>query len=148
VIAQLGLPDMRTPIAYCLAWPDRLPLHLPRLNLAQVGRLDFEPVPEPKYPCLGLALAALRRGGGAPAVLNGANEEVVAAYLAGAFPFPHIAGILAEVMARYEQALSSAASGAQEPAAPRDVRSISAALAADRWGREQARALISASAAS
>jgi 1-deoxy-D-xylulose-5-phosphate reductoisomerase len=149
VIAQLGLPDMRTPIAYCLAWPDRLPLDLPRLSLAQVGRLDFEEIQPRKYPCLFLALDALKRGGGAPAALNGANEEVVAAYLSGAFPFPRIAGILAELMARLDQALAPAAAPTRDGvSALRDVRSVADALAADRWGREQARALIASSAAS
>jgi 1-deoxy-D-xylulose-5-phosphate reductoisomerase len=136
VIAQLGLPDMRTPIAYCLAWPERLALDLPRLNLTEAGRLDFEEVPERKYPCLFLALDALRRGGSAPAALNGANEEIVAAYLDGAFPFPRIAGILKDVMSRFDGAESSV---------PREVRTIADALAADGWGREQARTLIAAS---
>ncbi|HUJ76164.1 MAG TPA: 1-deoxy-D-xylulose-5-phosphate reductoisomerase, partial [bacterium] len=134
VIAQLGLPDMRTPIAYCLAYPERLPLSLPRLSLAQVGRLDFEEVSEGRYPCLFLALRALRMGGGAPAVLNGANEEVVAAYLANAFPFTEIAGILKQVMARMEEALSSPAS----PPYLSAIRSVDDALAADAWGRRAA----------
>ncbi len=160
VVAQLGLPDMRTPIAYCLAWPDRLPLDLPRLNLAQVGRLDFEEVQERKYPCLFLALRALKRGGGAPAALNGANEEVVDAYLSGAFPFLRIAGILKQVMARLETATAGRSARIAPAANPhgagphsangasplREVRSVADALSADRWGREQARDLIAASA--
>jgi 1-deoxy-D-xylulose-5-phosphate reductoisomerase len=148
VIAQLGMPDMRTPIAYCLAWPERLPLDLPRLNLAQVGRLDFEQVQPLKYRCLFLALEALKRGGGAPAALNGANEEAVAAYLSGAFPFLRIAAILEQTMVRLDQALACGAETptARESSALREVRSISDALSADRWGRKQARDLISAAA--
>ena len=148
VIAQLGLPDMRTPIAYCLAWPERLPLDLPRLDLTQVGRLEFEPVPERKYPCLFLALSALRQGGPAPAALNGANEEVVAAYLNGSFPFPRIAGILKEVMTRLDPAAQAGTAGASSPlgkSVPASIRTVADALAADRWGRDQARALIAAS---
>ncbi|HEX7927333.1 MAG TPA: 1-deoxy-D-xylulose-5-phosphate reductoisomerase [bacterium] len=138
VIAQLGMPDMRTPIAHCLAYPDRLPLDLPRLNLAQVGKLEFQEVTEGRYPCLYLALRALKLGGGAPAVLNGANEEVVAAYLDGAFPFLDIAGILKRVMSQLEAALEQA----DAPAALRGIRTVDDAIAADEWGRTQARPLI------
>jgi 1-deoxy-D-xylulose-5-phosphate reductoisomerase len=138
VIAQLGMPDMRTPIAHCLAYPDRLPLALPRLNLAQVGKLEFQEVTEGRYPCLYLALRALKLGGGAPAVLNGANEEVVAAYLDGAFPFLNIAGILKRVMAQLETALEQANS----PAHLGTIRTVDDAVAADEWGRSQARPLI------
>lgn len=135
VIAQLGLPDMRTPIVYCLSYPGRLPLELPRLNLGQVGRLDFEEVDSEKYPCLGLALMALAMGGCAPAVLNGANEEVVAAYLGGAFQFVKIAAILAEVMSRLESTLG-------QPEAPNCLGAIATvddAVLADQWGRDTAR---------
>ena len=138
VLAQLGLPDMRTPIAYCLSHPERLPLELPRLNLAQVGRLEFEEVSAERYPALFLALEALARGGGAPAVLNGANEAVVAAYLAQEFPFPEIAGILGQVMTALDDAL-------RRPEAPpclARLRTVDDALAADRWGRETAQSFL------
>jgi 1-deoxy-D-xylulose-5-phosphate reductoisomerase len=138
VIAQLGLPDMRTPIAYCLAWPERLPLSLPRLNLAQVGTLEFQDVSEGRYPCLYLALRALKLGGGAPAVLNGANEAVVAAYLEGAFPFLSIAGILKHVMTILEAALAQP----DAPAFLRSIRSVEDALSADAFGRQTALPLI------
>jgi 1-deoxy-D-xylulose-5-phosphate reductoisomerase len=137
VIAQLGLPDMRTPIAYCLSCPDRLPLDLPRLNLAEVGKLDFEHVNEAKYPCLGLALGALAVGGCAPAVLNGANEEVVAAYLAGAFQFTEIAAILAGVMSRLDSTMG-------QPDAPEclgAITTVEGAILADQWGRKMAKSL-------
>ena len=98
VIAQLGMPDMRVPIALALAWPERLPLALPRLDLAQIKRLDFEP-PDPKrFPCLDLAWAALAGGEAAPAVFNAANEIAVAAFLAGEVPFPAIARTNARVL--------------------------------------------------
>jgi len=101
VLAQLGLPDMRVPISLALAWPERLPLALPRLDLAQIRQLDFEP-PDPKrFPCLELAWAALAGGEAAPAVFNAANEVAVAAFLAGEIPFPAIARIDARVLERH-----------------------------------------------
>jgi 1-deoxy-D-xylulose-5-phosphate reductoisomerase len=138
VIAQLGMPDMRTPIAHCLAYPERLPLDLPRLNLARVGKLEFEEVTEGRYPCLYLALRALHLGGGAPAALNGANEAVVAAYLEGAFPFLTIAGILKSVMARLEGVLEHSGT----PRHLRTIHTVDDAIAADEWGRSAARPLI------
>ena len=138
VIAQLGLPDMRTPIAYCLSYPGRLPLELPRLNLGLVGQLDFAEVDSQKYPCLGLALKALAMGGCAPAVLNGANEEVVAAYLGGAFQFAEIAAILAEVMSRLGSTLG-------QPEAPKClgvIATVDDAVLADQWGRDAAKTLM------
>jgi len=137
-LAQLGLPDMRTPISYCLGWPERLPLDLPRLDLVQVGRLDFESVPETKYPCLFLALEALELGGGAPAALNGANETVVAAYLDRAFPFTSIPRILREVLGRLRAELAASTA----PECLGSVRTVQDAIGADRWGREAAKALI------
>jgi 1-deoxy-D-xylulose-5-phosphate reductoisomerase len=143
VIAQLGLPDMRTPIAVCLAHPERLRLDLPRLNLAQVGRLEFQEAAEGRYPCLDLALRSLQLGGGAPAALNGANEAVVAAYLAGAFPFLDIAGILKRTMAKLEQTLERrSAPPCLAPPFLTEVRSVDDAIAADDWGRAAAGPLI------
>ncbi len=98
VLAQLGSPDMRTPIAQALAWPERLPAGVQFLDLLQVARLDFE-APDPRrFPCLGLAMEAARRGGTVPAVLNAANEEAVSAFLAGHLNFGGIPGVIAEVM--------------------------------------------------
>jgi 1-deoxy-D-xylulose-5-phosphate reductoisomerase len=91
VIAQLGLPDMRVPIAVALAHPERLPLDLPRLDLAAIGQLDFEVPDRKRFPCLDLAYAALAADEAAPAVLNAANEVAVAAFLAGRVSFPGIA---------------------------------------------------------
>jgi 1-deoxy-D-xylulose-5-phosphate reductoisomerase len=93
VLAQLGVPDMRVPIACALAWPERLPLAGERLDLAAVGRLDFEAPDEKRFPCLGLAWRALAGSEAAPAVLNAANEVAVAAFLAGELPFRGIAAL-------------------------------------------------------
>ncbi|NBC32977.1 MAG: 1-deoxy-D-xylulose-5-phosphate reductoisomerase [Alphaproteobacteria bacterium] len=82
VLAQLGTPDMRTPIAHCLAWPGRMPTPSARLDLAQIGQLTFEPPDEARFPALALARRALQAGGRAPAILNAANEVAVAAFLA------------------------------------------------------------------
>jgi 1-deoxy-D-xylulose-5-phosphate reductoisomerase len=81
VLAQLGSPDMRTPIAYALAWPDRIAAPTKRLDLAAVGKLTFEPPDDQRFPALRVAREALLRGGGAPTVLNAANETAVHAFL-------------------------------------------------------------------
>jgi 1-deoxy-D-xylulose-5-phosphate reductoisomerase len=87
VLAQLGSPDMRTPIAYALAWPQRIETPSPRLDLAQIGRLTFEPPDERRFPALALAREALRLGGGAPTILNAANEVAVSSFLSGDIGF-------------------------------------------------------------
>jgi 1-deoxy-D-xylulose-5-phosphate reductoisomerase len=90
VLAQLGAPDMRIPIAYALAWPERLETHAQRLDLAAIARLEFE-APDPKrFPALRLARHALEEGGAAPIVLNAANEVAVASFLAGGIRFAEI----------------------------------------------------------
>jgi 1-deoxy-D-xylulose-5-phosphate reductoisomerase len=81
VLAQLGSPDMRTPIAYALAWPDRIETPTKRLDLAAIGRLNFEPPDERRFPAMRVAREALLRGGGCPTVLNAANETAVHAFL-------------------------------------------------------------------
>ncbi len=98
VLAQLGSPDMRTPIAQALAFPERLPAGVQFLDLLQVARLDFEAPDPQRFPCLGLAMDAAREGGELPAVLNAANEEAVAAFLAGRLHFGGIASTCAGVM--------------------------------------------------
>ena len=92
-LAQLGNPDMRTPIAHALAWPERIDSGVGALDLAQHGRLDFEPPDELRFPCLRLARQALRAGEAAPCVLNAANEISVEAFLSGRIGFTHIAHI-------------------------------------------------------
>ncbi len=90
-LAQLGTPDMRTPIAYCLAWPDRLRVEAPRLDLAKLGSLSFEQPDHERFPALNLARAALKRGGLAPCVLNAANEAAVQGFIDGRIGFLDIA---------------------------------------------------------
>jgi 1-deoxy-D-xylulose-5-phosphate reductoisomerase len=87
VLAHLGSPDMRTPIAYALAWPGRIATPTKRLDLAAIGRLTFEPPDERRFPALRVAREALLRGGGAPTVLNAANETAVNAFLEGRIGF-------------------------------------------------------------
>jgi 1-deoxy-D-xylulose-5-phosphate reductoisomerase len=87
VLAQLGSPDMRTPIAYALAWPGRIETPTKRLDLAAIGRLTFEPPDERRFPALRVAREALIRGGGSPTVLNAANETAVHAFLDGRIGF-------------------------------------------------------------
>ncbi len=98
VIAQLGAPDMRIPIAHCLAWPKRITTHSPRLDLAQVAKLEFF-APDPvRFPATELARAALRAGGGAPAILSAANEVAVEAFLGRKIGFLDIARLVASVV--------------------------------------------------
>jgi 1-deoxy-D-xylulose-5-phosphate reductoisomerase len=100
VLAQLGRPDMRIPIAYTLGWPNRIPVPTPRLDLAAIGQLRFEPPDAERFPALRLARAALARGGAAPTVLNAANEVAVAAFLAGQIGFLEIAAIVEAALER------------------------------------------------
>jgi 1-deoxy-D-xylulose-5-phosphate reductoisomerase len=100
LLAQLGNPDMRTPIAHALAFPDRVPAGVSPLDLAALGTLSFERPDPVRFPCLQLAYDALRAGASAPAALNAANETAVAAFLAGAAGYRRIARTCAEVMER------------------------------------------------
>jgi 1-deoxy-D-xylulose-5-phosphate reductoisomerase len=86
-LAQLGTPDMRTPIAVALAWPDRMPVIAPQLDLAKIGQLTFEPADPERFPALGFARRSLQMGGDAPTILNAANEAAVAGFLAGRIGF-------------------------------------------------------------
>ncbi len=101
-IAQLGSPDMRIPIASTLAWPDRMETPCIPLDLATIGRLDFEAPDLDSFPALGLAIAALAAGGARPAVLNAANEIAVAAFLKRSIGFLDIARTVADVLDRYD----------------------------------------------
>lgn len=100
VLAQLGTPDMRTPIAYALAWPQRMATPARRLNLAEIGRLEFEPPDEERFPALRLARDALRQGGGAPNVLNAANEIAVHSFLERRIGFLDIERVVGDTLAR------------------------------------------------
>jgi len=98
VIAQLGTPDMRTPIACALAWPARIESGVAPLDFAACGSLAFEHVDGGRFPCVGLAREAIRQGGTAPAALNAANEAAVEAFLAGRLPFTGIADVIERVL--------------------------------------------------
>ncbi|WP_337847137.1 1-deoxy-D-xylulose-5-phosphate reductoisomerase [Sphingomonas sp.] len=102
VLAQLGSPDMRVPIAHALAWPQRMETPCQRLDLAAIGRLDFEAPDYARFPCLKLAREALAAGGARPAILNAANEVAVAAFLTGGIGFLEIAAIVADTLNRYD----------------------------------------------
>ncbi|WP_223112901.1 1-deoxy-D-xylulose-5-phosphate reductoisomerase [Pseudomonas syringae] len=98
VLAQLGNPDMRTPIANALAWPARVDSGVAPLDLFRIGQLDFQAPDEGRFPCLRLARQAAEAGGSAPAMLNAANEVAVAAFLDGRIRYPEIAGMIEEVL--------------------------------------------------
>ena len=123
VIAQLGTADMKGPIAYALSYPERVAAGVERLDLTAHGRLDFYAPDRERFPCLGLAYAALREGGTMPAVLNGVDEVAVEAFLGGEIPFSTIPEIVEEVMERH---------------ATDDASDIEAIIDADRWARETA----------
>ncbi len=97
-LAQMGAPDMRIPIQYALTYPDRLPNTRMRLKLEEIGKLEFELPDARRFPCLALARAAFRAGGGAPAVLNAADEVAVAAFLEGRLAFTGIAPVVEQAL--------------------------------------------------
>jgi 1-deoxy-D-xylulose-5-phosphate reductoisomerase len=133
VLAQLGSPDMRTPIAYALAWPGRITAPTKRLDLAAIGKLTFEPPDERRFPALRVAREALARGGGAPTVLNAANETAVHAFLEGRIGFLEIVETVESTLAavsadhlesledvyKYDQAARDAAARLTRQNAPR-----------------------------
>jgi 1-deoxy-D-xylulose-5-phosphate reductoisomerase len=98
VLAQLGSPDMRIPIAYALAWPERIETPAERLDLAAIGRLNFETPDLERFPALRLAREALEAGGAGPIVFNAANEVAVAAFLAGELRFPEIVRLVSDAL--------------------------------------------------
>jgi 1-deoxy-D-xylulose-5-phosphate reductoisomerase len=100
LLAQLGAPDMRTPIAQALAWPERVASGVQSLDMTQIGRLDFEPPDHVRFPSLGFARAAARAGGTTPAVLNAANEVAVAAFLDRRLNFTGITTVIDKVLQR------------------------------------------------
>ena len=100
VLAQLGNPDMRTPIAHALAWPDRIESGVKSLNLLEVARLDFEPPDVKRFPCLRLAYAAARGGGTLPAILNAANEVAVQAFLDRRIGFTDIPCVIEHTLSK------------------------------------------------
>jgi len=132
VLAQLGAPDMRIPIAHTLAWPERLATPSPRLDLAAVARLEFSEPDLVRFPALRLAREALLAGGGAPVVLNAANEVAVDAFLGRKVGFLKIAGTVAKVLDRF----------GTPPA-----ETLEAVIALDQAAREAARQYVSVTAA-
>ncbi len=128
-LAQLGSPDMRIPIASALAWPERMETGCKPLDLATIGRLDFEAPDETRFPATRLAREALAAGGAAPTILNAANEVAVAAFLAGQCGFLDIAAVVAESLARLS------------PAAPTSIADV---LALDYEARASAREVAAA----
>ncbi|MBL8483286.1 MAG: 1-deoxy-D-xylulose-5-phosphate reductoisomerase [Rhodocyclaceae bacterium] len=129
VLAQLGTPDMRTPIAYALAWPQRMDAGVNMLDLAAKGCLTFERPDHERFPCLALAYAALHAGGTAPAVLNAANEVAVAAFLRGELGFMGIHDTVEETLQR---------------STIRAADCLDTVFAADRAARDTAHALLAA----
>ncbi len=134
-LAQMGLPDMRVPLAHCLGWPERLPLKIPRLDPLSLNALHFEEIDPQRFPCLTTSIKVARQGGGAPAVLNGANEEAVDAFLQEEISYLDISKTLHSVMSKYDQITSLP----ESPSFLKDINTIEGAEQADQWGREQAR---------
>ncbi len=129
MIAQLGLPDMRTPISYAMQYPERLALDLPSLELTEIGKLTFCKPDHDRFPCLSLGYESLRIGGTMPAAMNAANEIAVEAFLQGGIRFTDISDIIRSTM---------------EAHGPREVDSVEVALEADRWARSKAESLVHA----
>lgn len=127
VLAGLSMPDMVTPIAYALGWPQRIRAEVPKMDLAAIGTLSFEPVDHARFPALGLAYQALEAGASACVALNAANEVAVAAFLSGAITFAQVTEIVAEILA------SSGAAG---------LSSIEAVLAEDARVRKAATVIV------
>ncbi|MCL2075994.1 MAG: 1-deoxy-D-xylulose-5-phosphate reductoisomerase [Betaproteobacteria bacterium] len=127
LIAQLGAPDMRIPIAHALAWPSRMESGAARLDLSSLSKLSFTTPDLARFPCLGLAYDALKAGGIAPTVLNAANEVAAAAFLENRISFPDIAKLVAKTLDYF-------------PIMPADT--LEAVLHADRQAREKALSII------
>lgn len=131
-LAQMGPPDMKTPIACALAWPDRLAWPAPRLDLPALGRLTFEDPDETRFPALKLARQALQTGGGAPTIFNAANEVAAMAFLDRRLAFLNIAAVIADTLGRVTN--SGVASGSDD--------ACDAALAVDAEARRVAETII------
>jgi 1-deoxy-D-xylulose-5-phosphate reductoisomerase len=127
IIAQLGIPDMRIPIAYALSFPERLKGSWPALDLTRHAELNFLPVEKRRFPALSLAYQALREGGTMAAVLNGANEIAVAAFLNGRIGFREIHRIISKTMQRH---------------VTRHATEIGEILEVDGWARQEATSLV------
>ena len=138
VLAQLGIPDMRTPIAVALAWPERIQTAVPPLDLAQIKQLNFFPAPnQTDFPCLALAYQALRSGGASATILNAANEIAVAAFLDGKIGFLDISRLIEWTMETVLTTLLDSSSGTIESESM-GVGSIEEILQTDREARREA----------
>ena len=131
-LAQMGPPDMKTPIAYALAWPDRIAWNAPRLDLAALGQLTFETPDDERFPALKLARQALQAGGAAPIVFNAANEVAALAFLDRRLGFLNIAAVVADTLSRVT--VSGVDSGSDD--------ACDAALAVDAQARRMAESII------
>ena len=138
-LAQMGLPDMRVPLAHCLGWPERLPLKIPRMDPVSLKALHFEAIDPKRFPCLSISIKAAMQGGGAPAVLNGANEKVVASFLEEDINFLDISKTLHSVMQQFYKTISLP----EVPSFLKHIHTIEDAVKADQWGREQAMKIMS-----
>ena len=127
IIAQLGIPDMRVPIAYALTYPDRFECDLPSLDLTTMGNLTFEAPDFERFPCLRLAIDAMEIGKTMPAVLNAANEIAVQAFLEELIPYKDIAELIRMVMQNHN---------------PSPLKELQDILIADRWAREETTKLV------
>jgi len=130
MVAQLGMPDMKGPIAYALSYPERLEDASPALNLAQVGTLTFEEPDMDRFPCLAYAYDALKAGGSMPAVLSAANEVAVRYFLDERIGYNDIARVIKETMDGHT---------------PSSIETVEDALKADLWARQEAERIIRAS---
>lgn len=143
VLAQLGSPDMRTPIAHTLAWPNRIATPVERLDLARLGRLTFE-LPDPeRFPALRLAQEALRSGGTAPAILNAANEVAVARFLAGGVGFLAITEIVEETLGTLMTSELSCLDAVFD--IDREARAVAGAIADRLYERRNAKVAVGSS---
>ncbi|MGK0289373.1 MAG: 1-deoxy-D-xylulose-5-phosphate reductoisomerase [bacterium] len=133
-LAQLGLPDMKVPIAYCMGHPARIPSGVGFLDLIQEKELTFEALDQEKFPTVQLAFEVLRLGGGAPAALNGANEELVALFLNEKIQFVQIFKILAQVVEQVKDFSNHSFQSA--PLFLKEIKTIADAIDADEWGRK------------
>jgi 1-deoxy-D-xylulose-5-phosphate reductoisomerase len=127
VLAQLGNPDMRTPIAHALGWPERIVSGVESLDIVRAGRLDFEAPDLERFPCLKLARSAAEVGGTAPAALNAANEVAVSAFLNGQLAFVGIPWVIGQVMSQHSV---------------RSATSLEDVMTADAWARLESRSAI------
>ncbi len=141
VLAQMGQPDMRTPISYALSWPERRqPTAVERLDLVALGKLDFEAVDSKRFPAIGLSRQAIRLGGGMPTVLNCANEGAVAAFLAGQCRFLDISWIVEMALERFaSSAMASQSCDSLEAvmALEAEARDLTGVLLAEAVGRRE-----------